>query len=82
MLNRGGAVTTLGFGHLVGFPLGLHLQNGQVLPLVGQQHRVADHHIIAVGVHHDRQTEQLTGRQTMTAHNSVVILLMHEAPQG
>ena len=82
VLNGGGAVAALGFSHLVGFPLGLHLQNGEVLPLVGQQHRVTDHHVIAVGVHHDRQTEQLAGRQAMAAHDSVVILLMHEAPQG
>ena len=81
MLDRGGAVAALGLGHLVGLPLRLHLKHRQVLALVGEQHAVAHHHIIPIGIHHDRQTEQLACSETMPRDNGVVILLVHEAPQ-
>ena len=81
VLDRSGAVAALGFRDLVGLPLRLHLENGQVLALVGEQHAVAHHHIVAIGVHHDRQTEQLTRCKPVTGDDSVVILLVHEAPQ-
>ena len=82
VLNGGGAVAALGFSHFVGFPLVLHLEDGQVLTLVGEQQLVAHHHVIAVGVHHDRQAEQLASSQTMPTDHGVVVLLVHEATQG
>ena len=81
VLDRGGAVAALGFSHLVGLPLGFHMENRQILPLVGEQNRVPNGHILAIGVHHDRKTEELACSQTMTTHNGLVVLLMHEAAQ-
>ena len=82
MLDRCGAVTALGLRDLVRLPLRLNLENGQILSLVSEQHAVTDHHIVAIGVHHNRQAEELPSRKTVAGHHRVVILLVHESPQG
>ena len=82
VFDRGGAVTTLCFSDLVGLPFVLHVENSEILTLVGEQQLVTNDDVIAVGVHHDRQTEQLTGSQTVAADHGVIVLLVHEPTQG
>lgn len=56
VLDGRGAVAVLGLEDLVGHPLGLDLHGTDLLALVGEEHPVADLHVLRVGVVDDGQT--------------------------
>jgi hypothetical protein len=58
VLQGGGAVALEALHGLVGGPLAVHSHGADVLPLVRQQHLVADNDILAVSVQHDGQAQQ------------------------
>ena len=83
MLQGGGPVTLFGLNHLVGFPAALHGEHGQILALVGQQEFLADQQSKRSSVSNTigrPNSSPLLVRWSATT--GVVVLLVHEAPQG
>ena len=82
VFQGGGAVAANRLAGLVRFPLALHRHHGQLLTAVGQQQLLTNGDVVAIGIHHDRQTkEKAAGGAVLLDHREVVVLV-HEAAQG
>ena len=80
VLDGGGAVAHLGLQRLVGLPLGLDGDHGDVLTLVLEQHLVANLGVLAVGVEDDGHAEEEVAAGQAHLLDAVgVHVLVHEA---
>jgi|GEM_PF-4022391 len=80
MFQGCGAVATLGLNDLVWLPLVLNGEHSKFLALVGEQNLLPDRDVLTVGVHHDRQSEEIPRGGAVPGHHGVVIGLVHETP--